>query len=77
MTVTVRDPTGSAIPAAALELKNVNTGELFSAQSNETGFYTYLFLIPGTYSLKTTAAGFKPMQRDNIVLQTFQATGLE
>ncbi|MBL8218004.1 MAG: TonB-dependent receptor [Bryobacterales bacterium] len=77
LTVTVRDPTGSAIPAAALELKNVSTGELFPAQSNEIGIYTYLFLIPGTYSLRATAAGFKPLQRDNIVLQTFQASGLE
>ena len=50
LTVTVRDPSGSAVPGAALELTNVSTGEVFAAKTADTGTYTYLFLIPGAYS---------------------------
>ena len=77
LTVTVRDPSGSAVPGAALELTNTSTGEVFAGKTADTGIFTYLFVLPGTYSLKTTSAGFKPMQRDNIVLQTYQATGVD
>jgi hypothetical protein len=77
LAVTVRDASGSAVPGAAMELKNAATGEVFEAKTPDTGVYTYLFLIPGTYALKVTASGFKPSLRDGIVLQTFQATGVE
>ena len=77
LTVTVRDASAAAVPGAALELRNVATGEVFPAVTNDTGIYSYLFLQPGTYVLKTTASGFKPAQRDNITLQTYQASGVE
>lgn len=77
LTVTVRDPSGSTVPAASLELTNTDTGEVFPAATGGTGVHTYLFLIPGSYSLKVSAPGFKPAQRDGIVLQTYQASGIE
>src|SRR5215472_9400380 len=77
LTVTVNDPSGLAVPGATLELTNVNSGELSSAKTNETGAYSFLFLLPGSYNLKVSAAGFKPTVRDNIALQSYQASGLE
>lgn len=77
LAVTVRDSSSSSVPAAALELKDVKTSEVFPAATNDSGIYSYLFVLPGTYSLKVTAAGFKPAQRDGIVLQTYQATGID
>lgn len=77
LSVTVRDPSGSAVPAATLELTNTSTSEVFPAQTPAAGVHTYLFLIPGTYSLKVTAPGFKPALRDGIQLQTYQASGIE
>src|SRR6516164_2174132 len=77
LTVTVNDPSGLAVPGATLELTNANSGELSSVKTNETGAYSFLFLLPGSYNLKVSAAGFKPTVRDNIVLQSYQASGLE
>ena len=39
--------------------------------------YSFLFLQPGTYSLKVSAAGFKPTARENIALQSYQASGID
>jgi len=77
LTVTVTDPSGMAVPAAAVELTNVSTAEAASAKSNDTGVYSFLFLQPGAYNLKVTAAGFKPAVRENIVLQSYQASGID
>lgn len=76
LTVTVTDPLGMSIPGASLELRNTATGEAFPAATNETGVYSFLFLQPGTYVLKASAAGFKPAERQNIVLQSYQASGI-
>lgn len=76
LTVTVTDPSGMSVPAAALELRNTSTAEVFPAKTNETGVYTYLFLQPGAYALKVTAAGFKPAERTGILLQSYQASGV-
>lgn len=77
LTVTVTDPTGSAIPAATIELRNVSTTEVSPAKANEVGVYSFLFLQPGAYSLKVSAAGFRPMARENIMLQSYQASGID
>lgn len=76
LTVTVMDPSGKSVPAAKLELRNTSTLEVFPAQTNEAGVYTYLFLPPGAYSLEISAPGFRVARRENIVLQTYQASGI-
>src|ERR1041385_7111918 len=77
LTVTVTDPSGSAVPSAGLELTNASTGEASPAKTGDNGVYSFLFLQPGTYSLKVTAPGFKPAARQNIVLQSYQASGID
>src|SRR4029077_3041869 len=59
LTVIVTDPSGLAIPKANLELTNTSTAEVLPAVTNDTGAYSFLFLEPGSYSLKVTASGFK------------------
>jgi len=77
LTVTVTDPAGMAVPAASLELRNASTTEVSSAKANDVGVYSFLFLQPGTYSLRVSAAGFKPTARENIALQSYQASGID
>jgi len=77
LTVTVSDPSGKAIPNADLELRNVSTAEVLPAKSNEDGLHSFLFLQPGAYELTVAAAGFKTAKRENIILQTFQASGID
>src|SRR5262249_15167799 len=75
--VTVTDPSGSAVPSADLELTNASTGEASPAKTADNGVYSFLFLQPGTYNLKISAPGFKPAARQSIVLQSYQASGID
>jgi hypothetical protein len=56
---TVSDPSGAAVPNAQIEARNVDTGVLSTARTNEAGAYTIPFLLPGTYKVTATASGFK------------------
>lgn len=76
LTVSVTDPAGLVVPGASLELRNGSTGEVLPGATNDAGVYSFLFLQPGAYSLKVTAAGFKSVERSGIVLQSYQASGL-
>src|ERR1700736_1495795 len=55
---TVRDPTGAAVPNATVSVTNAATGVSQSTTTNGAGEYQFTALLPGTYSVKATAAGF-------------------
>jgi hypothetical protein len=59
ITGTVLDTTGAAVPKVQIEARNVATSATATAQTNDTGAYTIPFLLPGTYTIKATANGFK------------------
>lgn len=65
----VKDPTGAVIPAAIIEIKNVATNVVRSGPTNDEGFYAFPALVPGTYSLRAHAAGFRTLERDAIELR--------
>lgn len=65
----VHDPSGKVIPGAKIVVTNVATGVQSEAVAGEEGSYQILQLPPGTYSLDVEAAGFKKLQRPNIVVQ--------
>jgi hypothetical protein len=67
---TITDASGAAAPHAALRLVNSDTGESYSAASNESGNYNFPLLKPGRYGLTAELAGFKQVQRTGIVLET-------
>jgi hypothetical protein len=77
LTVTVTDPSGAAIPGATLALRDIATQEVFPARTSTTGSYSFLFLQPATYTLTVTAQGFRSAARENIVLQSYQASGID
>jgi hypothetical protein len=58
LTGSVTDPSGAAVPGASIEVRNLNTGYVYNATSNEDGVYTVANLLDGKYSIKTTAKGF-------------------
>ncbi len=53
------DPSGAAVANAQIELKNLQTGESRSTKSGPDGHFAFTELLPGNYSLKIDAAGFK------------------
>ena len=55
---TIADQSGAVVPNAKISIKNVGTGVVTEVTSNREGFYTAPNLLPGTYEVKVTAAGF-------------------
>jgi outer membrane receptor protein involved in Fe transport len=68
MSGTVSDPNGSGIPQAKLVIKNVATGVERTATSNGDGFYTTVNLLPGSYEISITAAGFNSETRHGVTM---------
>ncbi len=55
---TITDPSGAVVLKATISIKNIGTGVVRDVTSNSSGFYTAPNLLPGTYEVKVTAAGF-------------------
>lgn len=74
---TVTDSSGAVVPAAALTLKNNETGRVQTATSGDEGFYRLSELPPGTYTLTVEKAGFKKTSFENVVINAEQVQGLD
>lgn len=66
---TISDPSGAAIPAAKITVRNQNTGVEATDKSGEGGLYRLPFLTPGTYSIKVEAPGFSAFEAKNILVE--------
>jgi Carboxypeptidase regulatory-like domain len=55
---TVTDPSGAAVPAADITVRNQNTGLVTTVQSSAAGEFNVLYLEPGTYEVSIQKAGF-------------------
>jgi outer membrane receptor protein involved in Fe transport len=60
---TVSDSSGAGIPDAKLVIKNVATGVERTVTTNADGFYSTVNLLPGSYQIAITAAGFNSETR--------------
>ncbi|MBA3442354.1 MAG: TonB-dependent receptor [Pyrinomonadaceae bacterium] len=65
---TVVDTTNKVIPNTTITLVNEGTGEEKNTSSNDDGFFTFLALEPGTYTVKATRQGFRGFERKGVVL---------
>ena len=68
LTGTVWDPTGTALPGAALTVVEESTGRQSDVVSDSDGYYMFLALQPGTYTLKAKAKGFKDVVYHGILV---------
>lgn len=66
---TVTDPSGGAVPAANVTLRNEATGIQRTAQSDASGEYVFLEVPVGTYTVELEVAGFKKYVRKNVALE--------
>jgi hypothetical protein len=73
---TVLDPTGAVIPNARITATNVATHVATSRTSSGAGVFTISPLIPGTYSLRVEAAGFRALEQDNLVVDALATLGI-
>ena len=68
LTGTITDPQGGVTPNASVDVKNMDTGELFHGGASSTG--NYVIPVPvGKYELSVTAAGFKKYVRENLEVE--------
>src|SRR5689334_8817772 len=62
----ITDASGAAVPNAKVTATETNTGISRTAQTNESGNYTFSDLPPGTYTVAVEQAGFKRASRAGV-----------
>ncbi|HYI93763.1 MAG TPA: carboxypeptidase regulatory-like domain-containing protein [Bryobacteraceae bacterium] len=66
---TVTDPSGAAIANAKVRAINTQTGVGRETATGESGNFSVLSLIPGTYSVEVTAPNFQKQVQENLRLE--------
>src|SRR6266704_6150414 len=68
LTGVVQDSAGSVVPGASVKVRNADTSQEFTAQTNDAGGYTFSNLVSGAYELTFSASGFRPVTRRGIAI---------
>ena len=81
LTGTVTDPTGAVVPGAAVTVKHNETGQEYTAKTNDDGVFTIPSLPTGLYTATISAKNFKQAKVTEIKLDVGKpssiAVGLE
>lgn len=74
ITGTVKDRTGAVLPGVEVTIRNQETGVTRETVTNESGYYSFQALRPGTYTITASLTGFKTgVIRDREVLVAIPA----
>jgi hypothetical protein len=65
----VTDPSGASVPGASVTIRNQATNEERKGTTNESGFYAFPSVVPGTYTITVTHAGFRRAEVTDRVAQ--------
>src|SRR5262245_36887098 len=71
------DPSHAAVTGATIRVRNVDTNDVRTGQSQVDGAYTISSLAPGTYDVTIEKEGFKQLHEQNLVLQVDQTARLD
>ncbi len=74
VSVTVVDPTGSVVPGAKLELRDIGSNDVRNAVTQDSGTYSFVNLSIGNYSLTVSKEGFNSQVFDPVVVQAARVT---
>jgi hypothetical protein len=66
------DPSGAAVPSAALTLTNETTGVKRAAATNATGAYSFPDVAPGQYHLGAESKGFRPIETRAFAVEAYR-----
>ncbi len=72
ITGTVVDQAGAVVAGAPVQIKNVDTGVVYSGASSTAGTYTISDLPVGKYSITVTVQGFKAYTHTNLAVEAAQ-----
>ncbi len=73
----VTDPSGAAVVGAKVTMRNTGTNEERTTTTNDTGFYAFPSIIPGTYDVVVDHPGFKRAEVTNRVAQVAQSAQVD
>ena len=77
VSVTVTDPAGAAVPAAGLELKDVDTNVVQKGSTQANGAFSFASVTFGRYQLTVAKTGFESQIFDNVQVQTGRTTDIK
>ena len=72
----VVDPTGAVLAGVQVTLTNQATSVSRQAQTNESGDYTFVEVVPGTYRVEFEHAGFKKNSQTSVIVDVNQVVTL-
>ncbi len=73
----VRDQSGAVVAKAEVKAVKKDSGQAYSTISNEQGFYTIPYLIPGVYQVEALAPGFRRSVHANVPLTVAEQQELD
>jgi hypothetical protein len=72
----VADPTGAVLSSAKITLLNEATGISRDAQTNDSGDYSFVEVVPGTYTVQFELTGFKKNVQKSVTVNVNQVVTL-
>jgi hypothetical protein len=69
---TVTDASGAVVPGASITLSNTDTGISRSTQTNGSGIYNFVDVLPGSYTMRVAKEGFNTLEQPQFVMQVNQ-----
>src|ERR1700757_2262315 len=66
---TVTDQSGGVVPGATVSITDTQRGLARTLTTDAAGEYNAPTLIPGTYTVRVEAKGFKTMEHQNVLLE--------
>jgi hypothetical protein len=72
----VADPTGAVLAGVKITLTNLATGVSRDAQTNETGDYNFVEVVPATYQVQFELSGFKKNVQNGVIVDINQVVTL-
>ncbi|MGB2891164.1 MAG: carboxypeptidase regulatory-like domain-containing protein [Candidatus Acidiferrales bacterium] len=73
--VTISDPSGAVVQGAKVTILNKDTGQSLYAATTSAGAYNAGALVPGNYTVRTEAKGFKTVET-SVVVQVGVVSGV-
>ena len=68
LTGTVTDTSGAVVSKATVKAVNNDTGSTYTAETSDAGVYYIPYVVPGTYTVRASAPGFKTAIQDKVLL---------
>lgn len=68
----ISDASAAVIPGVQIKVINEESGSTAAVLTNQDGIYHVGSLLPGSYRIETSARGFEPVARKNVVLEVAQ-----